>query len=357
MPLIADPSSTCIICNLPYSYADHDDAAKRQRAPHALTCGHIFCLGCLERTLRERPSCPLCRMPCDVSRIVRLFLDSAAQSVEDAPATRDARRRLATAIDALTACDIRGADRVGEIADFLDTVPPRRDEDQTYATAVHAVADVLDRLVEAHAATARAQHVLEQRAHAAAHASARADALVDTLMDEIAALERRAVPAPRPRVGTSSAPTRVPAAHAPAVGSVPGVVYIPGPPPGKGVVPVSARRAAERDDLDARLRAHRLEQYRARAEDQLEAVRAQGAAPPSNSAGGLLFVDGGGEGVRNGAVDDPFGDAEGRRRSGLGLDLVSTTDGMSSLAGASGASLLSSSPFLGPSHVQPPSRM
>lgn len=64
---------TCAIC---YGIFSH---------PVALTCGHVFCEGCVQAVYEGKPekyrlSCPLCRKPCD--KLSRVFvLDSVAESV------------------------------------------------------------------------------------------------------------------------------------------------------------------------------------------------------------------------------------------------------------------------------------
>lgn len=64
---------TCAVC---YDIFSH---------PVALTCGHVFCEGCVQAIYEEKPekyklSCPLCRKPCD--KLNRVFvLDSVAESV------------------------------------------------------------------------------------------------------------------------------------------------------------------------------------------------------------------------------------------------------------------------------------
>ncbi|KAI0315082.1 hypothetical protein OF83DRAFT_1035592, partial [Amylostereum chailletii] len=71
--LYASPESTCDVCLESFSWTDDlsrpvADALK----PHALGCGHIFCLGCL---LNLTPSiCPLCRHPFSRERIKKLHV-------------------------------------------------------------------------------------------------------------------------------------------------------------------------------------------------------------------------------------------------------------------------------------------
>ncbi|KAI9063658.1 hypothetical protein FKP32DRAFT_1571792 [Trametes sanguinea] len=70
MPLLVHPSSQCDVCLDPYSWTTPDS----DKAPHAIQCGHIFCLRCLI-TVGPRIVCPLCRKPYNKERIKRLVVD------------------------------------------------------------------------------------------------------------------------------------------------------------------------------------------------------------------------------------------------------------------------------------------
>lgn len=83
MPLVIHPSSCCDICLDPYS-----NSSDRANSPHAIECGHIFCLGCLHSLNTE--TCPLCREPFDPDRAKKLHVgnsprqESAEQPGDDA---------------------------------------------------------------------------------------------------------------------------------------------------------------------------------------------------------------------------------------------------------------------------------
>ncbi|KAI0685363.1 hypothetical protein BC835DRAFT_1290334 [Cytidiella melzeri] len=65
--LIVHPSSTCDVCLDPYTWAT------AANTPHAIACGHVFCLQCLMST---HPSlCPLCRKAFAPERIKKLHID------------------------------------------------------------------------------------------------------------------------------------------------------------------------------------------------------------------------------------------------------------------------------------------
>jgi hypothetical protein len=102
--LVIHPSSCCDICLDPYS-----NSSDRANSPHAIECGHIFCLGCvhlgqlaprnnihlLSHVLRclhslNTETCPLCREPFDPDRAKKLHVgnsprqESAEQPGDDA---------------------------------------------------------------------------------------------------------------------------------------------------------------------------------------------------------------------------------------------------------------------------------
>jgi len=66
--LVVHPSSCCDICLDPYSTSS--DLAT---SPHAIECGHIFCLGCLYSFDTSR--CPLCREPFDLNCVKKLHVE------------------------------------------------------------------------------------------------------------------------------------------------------------------------------------------------------------------------------------------------------------------------------------------
>ncbi|KII85514.1 hypothetical protein PLICRDRAFT_319062 [Plicaturopsis crispa FD-325 SS-3] len=67
MTLLIHPTSTCDVCLEPYSWST------QAQTPHAIACGHVFCLNCLQN-LRQ-PVCPLCRKSFQPDRAKRLHVD------------------------------------------------------------------------------------------------------------------------------------------------------------------------------------------------------------------------------------------------------------------------------------------
>lgn len=79
--LVVHPASCCDVCLDPYSIS-----SEAAHSPHAIACGHIFCLTCL-RSL-SLSACPLCREPFRPDRVKKLYLanpskqDDAEQDAE-----------------------------------------------------------------------------------------------------------------------------------------------------------------------------------------------------------------------------------------------------------------------------------
>ncbi|KAI0371935.1 hypothetical protein BV20DRAFT_1051125 [Pilatotrama ljubarskyi] len=65
--LLVHPSSQCDICLDPYTWSTP------AKAPHAIQCGHIFCLDCLRSV--SPTNCPLCRKGFNPERIKKLHVD------------------------------------------------------------------------------------------------------------------------------------------------------------------------------------------------------------------------------------------------------------------------------------------
>ncbi|KAG1764126.1 hypothetical protein EDD22DRAFT_776334 [Suillus occidentalis] len=65
--LVIHPASCCDVCLDPYSIPSGP-----AHSPHAIACGHIFCLTCL-RSL-SLSACPLCREPFKLEHVKRLYL-------------------------------------------------------------------------------------------------------------------------------------------------------------------------------------------------------------------------------------------------------------------------------------------
>lgn len=56
-----DPNMICHLCSEP------------RKDPTSVLCGHIFCWYCIHKWLKERPECPICRLPTEPSRLVYLI--------------------------------------------------------------------------------------------------------------------------------------------------------------------------------------------------------------------------------------------------------------------------------------------
>jgi hypothetical protein len=62
------PDSTCDVCLDPYSFSNP------AKTPHAIGCGHIFCLECLAH-LNHPTTCPLCRNVFRMDHVKKLHVD------------------------------------------------------------------------------------------------------------------------------------------------------------------------------------------------------------------------------------------------------------------------------------------
>ncbi|KIM81257.1 hypothetical protein PILCRDRAFT_506477 [Piloderma croceum F 1598] len=69
--LVLHPTSRCDVCLDDYTWVTPANS------PHAISCGHIFCLTCL-RALHPS-SCPLCRKNFQPDRVKKLHVDKAPQ--------------------------------------------------------------------------------------------------------------------------------------------------------------------------------------------------------------------------------------------------------------------------------------
>ncbi|KAG1774357.1 hypothetical protein EV702DRAFT_532762 [Suillus placidus] len=70
--LVVHPASCCDVCLDPYSISSGP-----AHSPHAIACGHIFCLTCL-RSL-SLSACPLCREPFQPDHVKKLYLENPSK--------------------------------------------------------------------------------------------------------------------------------------------------------------------------------------------------------------------------------------------------------------------------------------
>ncbi|KAI0317707.1 hypothetical protein OF83DRAFT_111295 [Amylostereum chailletii] len=125
--LFVHPTSTCDICKQAYSWdAPDDDAPEETRwltRPHALECGHIFCLICLNR--RSPPLCTLCDGSNPPQRFKRLHVNPPPPEPQDIVEGHRLLERLALFSDEGVARDQHDA-IVDEANAFLDQYPECR---------------------------------------------------------------------------------------------------------------------------------------------------------------------------------------------------------------------------------------
>ncbi|KAK7692033.1 hypothetical protein QCA50_005438 [Cerrena zonata] len=102
MPLILHHSSTCDVCQDPFTWDE------QEKSPHAIPCGHVFCRGCL--LLMYPNNCPLCRKPYLCERIKKLHVDRY-ETADDgsAPAFKLLQRIAMASAESATIEDMNSA--------------------------------------------------------------------------------------------------------------------------------------------------------------------------------------------------------------------------------------------------------
>ncbi|KAG2151585.1 uncharacterized protein EDB93DRAFT_1273951 [Suillus bovinus] len=118
--LVVHPASCCDVCLDPYSIS-----SEPANSPHAIACGHIFCLTCL-RSLSPS-ACPLCRKPFESGRVKKLHLanppelDNAAQDAIDAHASLLLQRIALVSGEDTPEADV--VEVVTEVQEWLQSQP------------------------------------------------------------------------------------------------------------------------------------------------------------------------------------------------------------------------------------------
>ncbi|KAJ6482486.1 hypothetical protein C8R45DRAFT_303164 [Mycena sanguinolenta] len=115
------PGSACDVCLDPFG--------AESKAPCSITCGHVFCVNCLQQV--SRPTCPMCRTPFDARHTIRLHidLDNISPSSPDIalPSNADdGARQLQNRITDLAtngATEAQSTQLTDECKRFLQTVP------------------------------------------------------------------------------------------------------------------------------------------------------------------------------------------------------------------------------------------
>ncbi|KAJ7251110.1 hypothetical protein B0H12DRAFT_1018771 [Mycena haematopus] len=115
------PGSACDVCLEPFG--------AELKAPCSITCGHVFCLNCLQQV--SRPTCPLCRTPFDARHTIRLHIDRdnispSSRDVALPPNADDGARHLQDRITDLAsngATEAQSTNLTEECKKFLQTVP------------------------------------------------------------------------------------------------------------------------------------------------------------------------------------------------------------------------------------------
>lgn len=120
--LVLHSSSTCDVCL---------DSYGEDKVPHTISCGHSFCLRCLQ--LLTRQCCPLCRKPFVPEEVRRLHTGKASRSATPPPSdpalAAEAASRAQRLLRRITRIVLEGAtsedlqDAIGETHSWLLTQP------------------------------------------------------------------------------------------------------------------------------------------------------------------------------------------------------------------------------------------
>ncbi|PCH38934.1 hypothetical protein WOLCODRAFT_141007 [Wolfiporia cocos MD-104 SS10] len=78
--LVLSTSSVCDVCL---------DSFTDGKVPYAITCGHTFCLRCLQQLTRH--TCPLCRTPFDPAELRKLHVEYSRSSTPPPPGSSESR--------------------------------------------------------------------------------------------------------------------------------------------------------------------------------------------------------------------------------------------------------------------------
>ncbi|KAG0698092.1 hypothetical protein DFH29DRAFT_122217 [Suillus ampliporus] len=134
--LVVHPESCCDICLDSYTIESSEPA----NSPHAIGCGHIFCLTCLQ-SLSPPSACPLCRKVFQSDHIKKLHLTNPPKSVTPAQDAINDRPNLLLQRVALVSgehvpeADV--AEVVTEVEEWLEADPHPNMPLQAAVAALH----------------------------------------------------------------------------------------------------------------------------------------------------------------------------------------------------------------------------
>ncbi|EMD36450.1 hypothetical protein CERSUDRAFT_84613 [Gelatoporia subvermispora B] len=110
--LVIHPESLCDVCLERYDSTNH--------IPHSISCGHVFCLGCLQ--LLERHRCPLCRSSFEATDVRRLHVDGAPRNIADCTQAQLFLRHITKVVkEGALASDVRAL--IQDVRLWLQTQP------------------------------------------------------------------------------------------------------------------------------------------------------------------------------------------------------------------------------------------
>ncbi|KAH7926580.1 hypothetical protein BV22DRAFT_1194256 [Leucogyrophana mollusca] len=136
--LVVHPSSLCDVCLDPYSIS-----SEPANAPHAIACGHIFCLTCL-RSLAPS-ACPLCRKAFQPDRVKKLHVAGPPELDDSTEDAYNARLHELLQRVALVSGENEPEENVVQVVTEVDDWLASQSDDPDSARALRAAVGALQR--------------------------------------------------------------------------------------------------------------------------------------------------------------------------------------------------------------------
>ncbi|KAG2346443.1 hypothetical protein BDR05DRAFT_988115 [Suillus weaverae] len=204
--LVVHPASCCDVCLDPYSIS-----SEPANSPHAIACGHIFCLTCL-RSLSPS-ACPLCRKPFQSDRVKKLHLanppelDNAEQDAIDTHAGLLLQRVALVSGEDTPEADV--VEVVTEVQEWLQSQPDDPNSHMALRAAVTSLQRykaLQDQSEREKAEYRRLRSQLRSNKRNADHDSKTSRAVEESLLSRIQEIENEHALKPQTRYRNASNP-------------------------------------------------------------------------------------------------------------------------------------------------------
>ncbi|KAG1845875.1 hypothetical protein DFJ58DRAFT_502923 [Suillus subalutaceus] len=134
--LVVHPASCCDVCLDPYSISSGP-----AHSPHAIACGHIFCLACL-RSL-SLSACPLCREPFRSDSVKKLYIaNPSKRDVAEQDTIDDQHANLLHRMSLVSGEDTPNAEVVKVVAEVQEWLKSHSDIPNSHKLLRAAVASL-----------------------------------------------------------------------------------------------------------------------------------------------------------------------------------------------------------------------